>query len=81
MTPTNHTPLDSFVLELHRATERHQAAPVAVALSPLHPVALGLPPSIYGMAAVYDRQLTPEQGFLFFDTQESFNRYASKITA
>lgn len=72
------TALDLFLLELHRAAERHGAAPVAVALSPRQPVAQGLPPSIYGLATCYDTSLSVEQGFLFFDTTESFNRYASK---
>ena len=74
------TPLDTFITEMHRAAERHQAAPVAVALSPLQPVALGLPPSIYGLATCYDSSLSLEQGFLFFDTTDAFNRYRTKAT-
>ena len=77
---TTLTPLDEFINELHRATERHACPPVAVVLSPMHPCALGLPPSIYGLAASYDRQMTPSQGFIFFDTLEAYSRFVSKIT-
>jgi hypothetical protein len=72
------TPLDSFILDMHRATERHQCPPVAVALSPHQPVALGLPPSIMGLATCYDTSLSVEQGPIFFDTIQAFTRYASK---
>jgi len=74
------SPLDSFILELHRAAERHGAAPVAVALSPRQPVALDRPPSIMGLATCYDSSLSVEQGFVFFDTHETFNRYRTKVT-
>lgn len=72
------TPLDLFILELHRATERHQCPPVAVAMSALQPVAIGLPKSIYGLAVCYDTALTVDQGFIFFDSVDAFARYVSK---
>lgn len=78
MTPTQ-TPLDEFISELHRAAERNQSSPVAVALSPYHIISGGKPPSIYGLATCYDKSLSVSQGFLFFDTLEAFNRYRAKV--
>ena len=72
------TPLDSFLIELQRAATRLNGAPVAVALSPHQPVALGLPASIYGLATCYDTTLSVQQGFIFFDTNEAFTRYRTR---
>jgi hypothetical protein len=72
------TALDLFIHELARASARLQAAPVAVALSPHQPVAVGLPPSIYGLATCYDTGLSVAQGFVFFDTHDAFNCYRTK---
>ena len=77
--PENNTILDNFIIELHYASERMLRDPVACVVPIAHPIATGLPPSIYGIAAAYDRGLTVSQGVIFFDDLSAFNRYVSQI--
>ncbi len=73
------TPLDDYCIEMHYAEARMTSPLVACVVPLTHPIANGTPPSIMGLAACYDRSLTAQQGVIFFDNLDTYNRYKSQL--